>query len=205
MEISFIMDAETKGKISKEWGITLDTISRYTSFFDNKIKPLIRENYLSHLVTTVGNMVNDKRASKYFAELESEEIESSMADRAKIRSLIATRTFRLYSIIIEPANLKRRATTRHHPSGAIIYYNSCFDQKTIRILIAHEIGHIVNKELFEPKEDNEQTANLFAYIAIDDKDKFYTKECEQFVYTSDIQIINDILKNCPVKTTEVVP
>ena len=192
------MDIEVSTRISKEWGIKQDTIQQYTAFFNDKVKPLIKENYLSHLVTTIGNMVNDKRMKNLFIDLNNDETEDDISVREKIRGLLATRTFRLYSIILEPVKLKRRATTRYHPSGAIIYYNTCFDENIIRILIAHEIGHIVNKELLDPNDDSEQTANLLAYITIDDKNRFYTKECEQYIYKSDIQILNDIINNCPV-------
>jgi len=95
-------------------------------------------------------------------------------------------------------SIRRIATIRYHPSGAIIYYNSCYDEITIRILIAHEIGHIVNKELMENAEDSEQIANLFAYIAMNDKNKFYSGECEKFISISDMQILDDIISVCPV-------
>jgi hypothetical protein len=139
-------------------------------------------------------MVNDRRAVKI---LNATEVTENV-DMNLLRGFLATKTFRPYSIMLVPINLKRRATTRHHPSGAIIYYNSCYEEKTIRILIAHEIGHIVNKELLENSEDTEQTANLFAYIAMYDKNKFYKEECERFTSKSDIQILNEIISICPV-------
>jgi len=185
------MDAGISAKISSEWSVSSETIQRYASFFADTIRPIIKSNYLSHLVTTVENMVNDKRMHNIlnkFAE----------AGREELRGLLASRTFRLYSIILEPMNLKRRATTRYHPSGAIIYYNSCYEEKVIRILIAHEIGHIVNKELLEGAKDTEQTANLFAYIAMYDKNKFYAEECAKFVSKSDAVIFDDIKNICPI-------
>ena len=96
--------------------------------------------------------------------------------------------------MLVPASIKRRATTRHHHCGAIIYYNSGYDEKAIGILIAHEIGHIVNRELLQ-KDDTERAANLFAYIALHDKNNFYKGECGSYV-SSDIQIFNDIANAC---------
>lgn len=189
------MDVDIEARISKEWGLPSKTIGKYTSFYSETIRPIIKSNYLSHLVTTIENMVNDKRMAEVlkFAANEQE----VKLNREQLRSFLASKTFRLYSIVITPAKLRRRATTRYHPSGAIIYYNSCFDEITIRILIAHELGHIVNKELLK-SEDTEKTANLFTYIAMDDKNKFYTEECKKFVARSDVQILNDIIKNCPI-------
>ena len=188
------MDNTLSDKIRKEWSVTSDTIVRYESFFNERIKPIIRTNYLSHLVATVESMVNDQRMGRILSIANTTEI----GDVSQLRNFLASKTFRLYSIILVPVDLRRRATTRYHPSGAIIYYNSCYDEKTIRILIAHEIGHIVNKELMENTEDSEQIANLFAYIAMNDKNKFYSEECEKFISKSDMQILDDIISVCPV-------
>jgi len=185
------MDKDIASRISKEWAVAPETIKRYNSFFQGTIKPIIKTNYLSHLVTTVENMVNDKRMIKVLEAAEN-------VNRNMVRNLLASKTLRLYSIIREPANLKRKATTRYHPSGAIIYYNSSYDEKTVRMLIAHELGHIVNKELLENAADSEQTANLFAYIAMEDKNRFYTEECKKFASKSDMQILNDIISICPI-------
>jgi hypothetical protein len=188
--IDINMDLSISSRISKEWGISSDTIQRYESFFCETIRPIIKTNYLSHLVTTVESMVNKRRMAKLL-EVVTE------VDKIHFRSVLASKTYRLYSIILVPINLKRRATTRYHPSGAIIYYNSCYEEKIIRILIAHEVGHIVNKELLENAEDSEKTANLFAYIAMDDKNQFYTEESKKFISKSSIQILDDILNICP--------
>jgi len=183
------MDYEISVKISTEWHLSAEIIERYNSFFYNAIKPIIKTNYLSHLVATIENTVNEKKMEAFLRVFDG--------DQDKIRGLLGSRTLRLYSIMLVPVNLRRRATTRYHNSGAIVYYNSIFEEKTIRILIAHEVGHIVNKELFEEAVDSEQTANLFAYIAMDDKNKFYKDECEKFTSASDIQIFNDIVNICP--------
>jgi hypothetical protein len=188
------MDNDISTKISKKWGVSPDIIKQYVSFFEDTIKPVIKTNYLSHLVTTVENMANEKRIIKILRAAKEND-----ANEERLRNLLENKTLRLYSIIIEPVNLKRRATTRYHPFGAIIYYNSCFDEKTVRILIAHEIGHIVNKELLENSIDSETTANLFAYIAMEDKNKFYAEECKTFISKSDVQIFNDIVSICPTQ------
>ena len=188
------MDAEILAKVSKEWNIPKETVQEYASYFAKIIKPAIKANYLSHLVTAVENMVNDKKVRDCLENLSKVEHKEG---HEWFKAHLGNKTFRLYSIVLAPINIKRRATTRHHKSGAIIYYNSGYDEKTIRILIAHEIGHIVNKELLK-KNDTERAANLFTYIAMHDKNKFYSEECERFVTKSDIQIFNDIVNICPV-------
>jgi len=189
-----MIDREISAKIAREWDISGETIEGYEAYFTEKIKPIIKTNYLSHLVTTVENMVNESRMREVLAALEGKE---PKAGREWLKWHLSSRTFRLYSIVLVPVRIKRRAATRHHHCGAIIYYNSDFDEKTIRILIAREIGHIVNRELLN-KDDTERAANLFAYIAMHDKNCFYRGECERFV-SSDVQIFNDISNVCPVK------
>ena len=187
------MDSEIEARIVQKWAITRSEINRYESLFNDVIKPLIKENYLSHLVTTIENMVNDKRMARIIDELEN----NTNWDFSALRALFASRTVRLYSIMLVRMNLKRRATTRYHPSGAIIYYNSAYGDKEVRILIAHELGHIVSRELFLNAQDSEQTANLFAYIAMEDKNEFYKNESKKYISHSDIQIFNDIDNICP--------
>jgi len=187
------MDAVILAKIAKEWGIPKETAREYDSYFANTIKPEIKTNYLSHLVTAVENMVNESRVQDCLEALAKAEPKSGYE---WFKQHLGNKTFRLYSIVLTPISIKRRATTRHHHCGAIIYYNSNYDEKTVRILIAHEIGHIVNRELLK-KDDTERAANLFTYIAMHDKNKFYSEECERFVSKSDIQILNDIMTVCP--------
>jgi len=187
------VDAEILARISKEWNIPKETAREYASYFASAIKPIIKTNYLSHLVTTVENMVNESRVRDCLDKLTKLE---PRAGYEWFKTHLGNKTFRLYSVVLEPIKLKRRATTRHHHSGAIVYYSSDYDEKTIRILIAHEIGHIVNRELLK-KNDTEQAANLFTFVAMCDKNKFYSEESERFVSKSDIQILNDIVSICP--------
>jgi Zn-dependent peptidase ImmA (M78 family) len=105
------------------------------------------------------------------------------------------KNIRLFSLLLAPRKIRKRATTRHFDFGSIIYYNPDFEEKQIRILIAHELGHIINKYLIDI-QDNENTANLFAFIAIRDKDEFYKHKCKELVFDSDIQILNEIKSIC---------
>jgi Zn-dependent peptidase ImmA (M78 family) len=183
------MDAELASRISRDLGVSANTISEYSEYFTGVIKPQIKTKFLSHLVTSVEDMVNAARMNDFRTRVKERNVDFD--------NLLASKTLRLYSIILVPISLQRRATTRYHNSGAIIYYNSRYEENDARILIAHEIGHIVNKELLK-SEDTEQKANLFAYVAMKDKSDFYEKECKQYVFKSDIAIYNEILNICSV-------
>ncbi|MDR3170539.1 MAG: hypothetical protein LBU17_02795 [Treponema sp.] len=183
------IDAE----ISNSFQVSQDTIERYNKLYQDIIKPKIKRRFLSHLITTIEDLINDRRLKNRL-----EGIKNIDNNTAQMVNLMQHRNVRLYSILLEPTNIKRRATTRCHEFGATVYYNSSYEDKQIRILIAHELGHIINKELLEGA-DSENTANLFAYIAMKDKNHFYEKECKNFVIHGDLSILHEIENICPLK------
>jgi hypothetical protein len=190
------MDVGIDGELSKAFKISQEAISRYNQLFENRIKPKIKEKFLSHLITTIEDMINDKRMASIF-----DAIKKTNAGTEKAIQLFQSKNLRFYSILLMPVNIKRRATTRYHDFGATIYYNSVYENKQIRILIAHELGHIINKELIDIT-DNENTANLFAYIAMKDKNDFYSRGSKNFIFPSDLSILHEIESICPTNDLE---
>jgi hypothetical protein len=183
-------------RLSQELHISGGMVEKYYDFFHRIIKPRIKTKFLSHLVTTVEDLINEKRMKSILNS-----IKDKRDDIYLIKSLFASRNVRFYSIVLIPMNIRRRATTRYHNFGASIYYNSCFEDKQIRILIAHELGHVVNRELMTA-DDNESTANVFTYIAMQDKNDFYDKDSKGYVFQSDIAILNEILSVCTTPKKE---
>jgi Zn-dependent peptidase ImmA (M78 family) len=180
-------------RLSDGLRISDDTVDDYYNYFNSIIISKIKTKFLSHLVTSIEDLINEKRMKGIKDIIESAKEKEN--DIAVIKSLLAGKNARFYSLVLIPAKIRRRATTRYHKFGAIIYYNSNFEDKQIRILIAHELGHIVNKELLNA-DDEENTANLFAYIAMKDKNDFYEKTSKQYVFHSDIEILNEVLSVC---------
>ncbi|MDR0551265.1 MAG: hypothetical protein LBG72_04510 [Spirochaetaceae bacterium] len=115
------MDKEYIKKAANEFGAELSVAEKYGDYFFNKIKPKIKRKFLSHLISSVEDMINEKRKSAN-----------------NINGL------RLYSISLLPITLKKRATTRFFDNGAFIFYNDVYIGKQAQLLIAHELGHIVN-------------------------------------------------------------
>lgn len=73
----------------------------------------------------------------------------------------------------------------------MIYYNSRLEEKDKRLLIAHELGHIIEQFVFK-QNGSEGIASLFAYIAMLDKNKFYREECKDFLFPSDLTIFEEL-------------
>jgi hypothetical protein len=183
--------SDFSSRLSRDLEISSDTVEKYYNFFNKIIRPKIDTKYLSHLVTTVEDLINEKRMIDVF-----EKAKENRGDTQHIKNLLASRNVRLYSIVLIPMDkIRRRATTRHHDNGASVYYNLHFEKKQIRILIAHELGHIINRELLNTT-DGEASANLFSYIAMEDKNDFYKKRSKDYIFHSDLEILNEVLNVC---------
>ncbi|MDR1586411.1 MAG: hypothetical protein LBS57_03020 [Treponema sp.] len=188
---------DVSSRLCRDLRITSDVVEERFKFFTDVIKPKIKTKFLSHLVTTVEDLINEKRMKEIIDSVKEKRHDIGRHDIGLIKSLFASRNVRFYSIVLIPMKIRRRATTRYHNFGASVYYNSCFEDKQIRILIAHELGHIVNKELLGTDND-ESTSNLFAYIAMQDKNEFYDKNSKDYIFKSDIAILNEILNVCNI-------
>lgn len=177
------MDIDIRNKLAKEFNLSNEIIEIYERLFSKKIKPTMELKYLSHLLSTVEDIINTKLKDK-FKNLNED-----------ILKLIDRKNVRLFTILLTPMDTTRRATIRYYTFGTTIVYSTRYSDKYRRILIAHELGHIINKKLLEIT-DNENTANLFSFMVMNDKNKFYKEECKKFIFTSDVQILNDIKNIC---------
>jgi hypothetical protein len=124
---------DISSRLSQDLHISGKVVDERCTFFNNVIKPKIKTKFLSHLVTTIEDLINEKRMKEII-----DSIKEKRNDIALIKSLFASRNVRFYSLVLIPMNLRRRATTRYRRFGASVYYNACFEDKQIRILIAHE-------------------------------------------------------------------
>jgi len=75
------MDNDISIKVSKEWDVSQEIMHEYLSFYNDRIRPIIKSNYLSHLVTTVENMVNDKRMVVVLNALNAESVNKANINR----------------------------------------------------------------------------------------------------------------------------
>jgi len=166
-------------KLCKDFKIEEDTCKAYNKLFYERIEKNLKFRYLSHLVSTIEDMIND-------------------IFKVEQKRVLIRRNYRLYSILLRPLEgLQRKGFVQHHNYGSIIAYNPEMDDREIRILIAHELGHIINLYVLHC-EDTQNRANVFSFVAINGKDQFYKKEAERFTYPSELAIIDNIFKVCPI-------
>jgi len=180
-------------KLCKEFKVEEDTCKAYNKLYYESIEKSLKSRYLSHLVSTIEDMIND-----IFKRQNIIPLLSSDQYTKEQKSVLIGRNYRLYSILLRPLKgLQRKGFVQHHNYGSIIAYNPEMDDREIRILIAHELGHIINLYILHC-EDTQNRANVFSYVAINGKDQFYKNEAERFKYSSELAIIDSIFSVCPI-------
>ncbi|MDR1468219.1 MAG: hypothetical protein LBT00_02875 [Spirochaetaceae bacterium] len=185
-----MIDSELVSRLSYALDLDTEEIQEQEAEYDTSIRPKIKLRYLSHLVATVEDLVNEKKAEVF--------LQRAPQDEAVLSGHLKTKRLRLYSIVLAPVPFKRKATTRHHKFGAIVFFNASFNDRDKRILIAHELGHIVNRELLL-KTDSEGRANLFAFFALNDKNNFYLDEAKKHTFPGrELEIMSSIDAICPI-------
>lgn len=189
------LDDTIKDKLKDNLHVTNDEINTLLVFFNSQLKPAIKTHYLSHLVTSVEEMINDSQKKEFLEYIKS--TGKSEENISTITKLVNDKQVRLFSIILVPVkSVNRKAQTYIKKAGAIICYASYLEENEKRFAIAHELGHIVNNYILKDSKIDSGTnpeciASLFAYIALLDKNNFYQNEAKNYVSRTDIELFDD--------------
>ena len=180
-------------KLESNFKVSREEVFALLNFFNEKLKPAIKTHYLSHLVSSIEEMINEKEKSSFLTYIK--ETERTEKDVNTLTNLINEKRIRLFAITLQPLeNVKRKAQTYKKAGGVMIYYKEHLLENEKRFAIAHELGHIVNSHLLANNDDNmENKASLFAYIALLDKNNFYQKECSAYLSKTDIELFNEYM------------
>lgn len=180
-------------KLQSEFSVSTDDINQYVRFFNKNIKPQIKTHYLSHLVTSIEDMINEKRKTEMFQDLDK--INNKKEDVKELKRYIMTKNIKLFSIVLAPVEITngRKARVYNMPSAALICYANYLTEQEKRFVIAHELGHIVTSVFFADNNEQESYASLFAFIALLDKNNFYVQECKYYTSKNDVQLFNDFI------------
>ena len=183
------LDDTIREKLRKSFNVSKTEIDSMLSFFNSQISPEIKTHYLSHLVSTVSDAINNIR---------KEEIKHALKKLKGDINYSCPNNLRLFTIELQPLeeNLKsKKAFCKVKQYGCIIYYASFLGENEKRFAIAHELGHIVDSLLLhrEKDKDSENRASLFAYIALLDKNNFYKNNANTYISKTDIELFNDYI------------
>lgn len=185
-------------KLRDTFKVTQDDIDTMLTFFRDELKPEIKNRYLSHLVSTLEEKINNQEKARIIENIakakKAEATQETQSAFKNVEDAISSKHYRLFVISLIPiTKTKKNATTRIVHNNAMIYYNSNLEEKDKRLLIAHELGHIVEHFIFK-RNDSEGIASLFAYIAMLDKNKFYREDCKNLIFPSDVNIFNELTR-----------
>ena len=187
------LDEKITGKLKDAFKVSDEDIHKISDFFNNILKPALKVHYLSHLVTSIEEMINENQKETFLNYIKS--TGNSEYSIATLTNLVNDKRVRMFSIILVPIrNSKRKARTYKKEGGVIIYYADYLQENEKRFAIAHELGHIVNDYILKIKDTNsEYMASLFAYIALLDKNNFYKNEASKYITKTDIELFNEYI------------
>jgi hypothetical protein len=195
------MDKHIVERFIEDYGLTGEQIERCETFFQTNVLPFLKQRYLSHLVSTIEDLINGKQKQdflKYAESLMGEYPGYTQEQHKRLKDAVNKRQLRLFSIILVPIdNGKINARTHFIGGCALITYWKRLDEMQKRMLIAHELGHVVSRCLFNEAGANmEGIATLFGFIAMCDKDNFYKNETLKYTHQNTTHIYNEIVGLC---------
>lgn len=192
------LDEEIKNKLTKTFKVSKEDIDMMIDFFGETLKPEIKYRYLSHIVSTIEDLINKHEKTRIISDIDK--IKENINEQKNIlknsEGITKNKQNGLFTITLIPIKKSKKNAGIRFINGnknALIYYNYALTEKEKRLLIAHELGHIVEHFIFK-KNGSEGMASLFAYIAMLDKNKFYREECKDFIFRSDVEIFNELSK-----------
>lgn len=187
------LDETITSKLKSAFNVSDEDIQEVVTFFNGTLKPALKVHYLSHLVTTIEEMINDDQKKNFLEHIRTTgKPEDSIATVTK---LVNDKRVRVFSIILVPIkNSNKKAQTYMKQGGVMICYANYLQENEKRFAIAHELGHIVNDYILKIDDENrEYRASLFAYIALLDKNNFYKNEAKGYITKTDIELFNEYI------------
>jgi hypothetical protein len=100
--------------------------------------------------------------------------------------------------------IHRKAKVAHLCFGALIAYDPAFVDADICVFIAHELGHIVNRHILECP-DTQNMADVFRFLALNDRNEFYKHKAKDFIFPSEAAIIDAVSNACPIADYNQLP
>jgi len=183
------LDSTIREKLAKAFIVSEAQCDTFNKFYQETILPQMHKKFLAHMVAVVEDMINKKHR----------EGNPPVARRYNIR------------LSDDASPIYCKSYTWCHSQGAAITYNSTYDQKEIRVFIAHELGHLLLEHQILLDDQTENNANLFAFCAISEKNDFYVNfhtnpTTKNLVYEhGDSDIINAMEISCPINTEKQKP
>ena len=184
------LDTTIRDKLKDAFGVDDSEIDKILDLFNSEIKPVIKKHYLSHLVASIEEMINNRKKQYFLTQFKQLDSDRDAQEIERLRKMIRQERIFTISLVAVPNNIKK-ARTYKKAGGVFICYADYLTDTERRFAIAHELGYIVNSYILNNDNDNQENkASLFAYIALLDKNNFYNNECKGYISQTDIELFN---------------
>lgn len=145
----------------------VDIIHKLYGDFSEKMK----SQYLAHLIRTVEEKLREKPGYSNF--------------------IIQCKPF-----AFDNDKIKKYGSAQYFEEQQFycIFYSPKLEEKLIRVIIAHELGHLIletYREQIGSGETTEPLSSVFGILAILEKNEFYSSEANHFLHENYQAIIND--------------
>ena len=170
----FSVTSELISKISKTFGITEDGVNSLYKVYRNKLSTAMKRHYLAHIIRAM---------------------------EERLRELPSNEMFRIICTPVAEDSRDIGIACAHYYKGRFfaIYYHPKTNEKQLRIMLAHELGHLfllelVNTGLGYNYSENlqiEPTSTILGIFTILDKNDFYHNKTVAFKHNSPDDVLND--------------
>lgn len=202
MNPKITLEKEIADSVKKKLSVSDASIKTVLDFVNDKLKVELKKNYLSHLKSSLEDMIN----GMYISLLKHHQKDGDTRTTAIIK-LAERGNYRPFSIIIrEIQNASKYARISFLGEGfliqgAVIFYYPGIDIKQLRMLIAHELGHVYYKFFHTDKAaGKEEVSNLFGFFAMLDKNEFYKSSIKNLTSANEQSLLGEFITACKIKT-----
>ena len=171
----FKVTDEMLAAISRDFSISKDTVINLHNMYQSVISDTMKRHYLAHVIRAM---------------------------EEKLRSIQGNEMFRIICTPVAENSRNIGIARYHYYQGRFfaIYYHPNTDEKQLRIMLAHELGHLFLVELFNSSTGstsyNENTeiepiSTILGIFTILDKNEFYYNKTVSFKHKTADDVIND--------------
>lgn len=94
------LDVKITDKLKDAFKVSDGYIQEIVNFFNKTLKPALKTHYLSHLVTTIEEMINENQKRDFLNYIRN--TENSADSMATLTNLVNEKRVRMFSIILAP-------------------------------------------------------------------------------------------------------
>jgi predicted SprT family Zn-dependent metalloprotease len=175
---AFKLTDELIEAISSTFELPREAVRKIYNEYNTKINSLMPQQYLGHSIRSMEQFVHDKKRKE--AKKRNEKAKFFFQIRCNGYKGCPRPTYFMYN------------------ETFVIFYPSTLDEKEVRMIIAHELGHLFfnTKERNTHHDELEAVANVFGYLLLLGRNNFYSSKKDPFEGYSWRQTMKEYESSC---------